>query len=165
MHKISFHTSHATTQYVAFIFQVAIKFKQFVMELSREMFRTGTSLRHSDGRTFWTNLRVLQKCVYQCWDFWPCCTYPDNIPPIEDKLLKAISILLPTLPCQHFIGLREMEEKPELEWCKSNWVQLEIAIRQLALHIDFFFEQYYPPVALEAVNSDVVVQLLHAMYQ
>ena len=56
-----------------------------------------------------------------------------------------------------------MEEKPELEWCKSNWVQLEIATRQLALHIDFFFEQYYPPVALEAGDSDVVVQLIHVI--
>ena len=100
-----------------------------------------SSLRHSDGRTFWVELRRLRGCVDRLWEYWPTCVYPANRPPYPGELLRILN----SFSCRNefFVSPRR-EALSLLPWSNANWAQLEIVTRNLALSIDNFFDIYYP---------------------
>ena len=108
---------------------------------------------HSDSRLFWANLRALRDNVYLLWGLWPECIYPENKPMISEQLLRSITAFLPTLPCVHHVDLLVRDEIRKLPWCVSNWAQLEIATRQLALHADKFIDKYHVPTCNIAMSG------------
>lgn len=97
-----------------------------------------TSLRHAEGRVFWLKLRRLREHVYLLWDHWPIAQSPSIRPRMPCALIEAIS-------CFPLHEDRHMAI-PLLPWCQETWIQLEIATRHLALHIDSFLGAYHPIV-------------------
>lgn len=107
----------------------------------------GRSLRHADGRAFWVSLRQLQECVYVYWNFWPNAVYPPVMPvPCMEgyEWLRIVHNL--NMPSHRSLAslLPQSQMIPRIPWCRDNWVQLEIATRNLALNIDTMFDNYHP---------------------
>ena len=102
------------------------------------------SLRNADGRAFWVSLSRLQIYVSTYWDCWPTAVFPDNKPPMKHEIFEILNKF--DVPCH--ISLASILPPPGLivsvPWCSESWVQLEIATRNLSLHIDALFDSYHP---------------------
>lgn len=129
------------------------------MELFIGQFLEGTSFRHSDGRAFWSNIGVIRDEAYTCWEFWPDCEYPTHKPNISVDLFKNIAALIELLPSPSLPQKTDLLQIPKLSWCLSNWLQLEIALRHLAIHIDDIYDTYgshSKKMVAEKSKSDVI---------
>jgi hypothetical protein len=94
-------------------------------------------------RQFWVKYREWSKAVYACCDDWPNCRFPELKPATGYTLLSQIENIYLVL-CSR-LTLSNVFFIPYLQWrCAENWRQLEMATRNLALHVEFIFETYNP---------------------
>ena len=100
-------------------------------------------MRKANGRALWVGHRLLRSSVNCCWDLWPDAIYPTTKPILPENLAQVIDTLLPQLPCKAAAAL-QVELIPNLPWCHTHWAQFEMHIRNLSLHVDIIFYQYYP---------------------
>ena len=112
------------------------------MTLLIQHFLDGTSFCHSEGRSFWSHLRIIREEAHSCWDFWPDCDYPYQRPHISTNLFKCVPALVALLPAPRLPHEFNLQQVPKLQWCFSNWMQFEIVLRHLARHIDTIFDKY-----------------------
>ena len=133
------------------------------MDSFQNTFIDGTSLRHADSRAFWVNLRNLRHLVYASWEHWSECIYPDVKPELSVPLLEALKQFIPTVPCVHCVQFPHSDHMQKLPWCATNWLQLEIATRHLALHIDSLFQEYNETPNTEQASFDRRIELIKDM--
>jgi hypothetical protein len=94
-----------------------------------------------------------KESVYDCWELWPECLFPETKPVLSVHLQTSILSFLSLVPCTHYNGLVHPGDIPNLLWCHSNWTQLEIATRRLALGLDDFFYKYDVPNSFESSTT------------
>ena len=135
----------------------------YIMDDFQNTFIDGTSLRHADGRAFWVKLRNLRHLVYACWEDWSECIYPELKPELSVPLLQALKEFIPTVPCVNCVKFLHSDHMQKLPWCATNWLQLEIATRHLALHIDFLFQEYIETPNAEEASFDKRIKLIKGM--